>query len=176
MDSIADIEQQLKDLESVIGQVVILADSPTEEETTDVAEEHSTQVAQEKEEGLSLTASPPKNGATCLPISSSFDGDEIDEMGGSRDTWPYAQLRAQDLCDDTQSFCPWKVVVAYPDSFVGNANRPRVGSSAECFDVLFVLTPLGSNLFRQYPELPGVELVRINYKRYTKSVANAGML
>lgn len=28
--------------------------------------------------------------------------------------------------DEAISFCSWKVVLAYPDSFIGKANRPRV--------------------------------------------------
>lgn len=28
--------------------------------------------------------------------------------------------------DETISFCSWKVILAYPDSFIGKANRPRV--------------------------------------------------
>lgn len=38
--------------------------------------------------------------------------------------------------DETISFCSWKVVLAYPDSFIGKANRPRVCAESCCSDIL----------------------------------------
>lgn len=42
---------------------------------------------------------------------------------------------AGEPADEVTSFCSWKVIQAYPDNFIGNANRPRVCRDSICSDL-----------------------------------------
>ncbi len=119
-----DIEARLKELESILGQTVILADQPEEEPECLLKDEKSA-VAQTKE-GESASIKVTLNRATPENASVPSDSDELDEMGNYRDAASFAHLKAQDLSDEDVPFCPWKVIKTYPECFTGKANRPRV--------------------------------------------------
>jgi hypothetical protein len=55
------------------------------------------------------------------------------EMDDSSIVMPldYSKFVVGEPADESISFCSWKVVEAYPDQFIGKANRPRVCS--DCF-------------------------------------------
>lgn len=133
MAAILDIETRLKDLESIIGQCVILGDLPAEEPPS-LPKPERPGVAQKKEGEASSTVVVP---ALVTPEDSSTlpAFEEFDEMGNYRDAAPFAHLKAQDLSDEDVPFCPWKVVKSYPDCYTGRANRPRVSRLLACSSI-----------------------------------------
>lgn len=120
-----EIDAALKSLESIIGQTVFLAERPVEEHA-----EEATRVTHSDDEKTTMSTEPAGESVTSPHPDSSKDVlKPLDETAIIRDTLPYEKLKAQDLSDDGLVFCPWKLVLAYPDNFIGKANRPRVIST-----------------------------------------------
>ncbi|KAJ6785724.1 hypothetical protein PWT90_07098 [Aphanocladium album] len=124
MSTILDIKARLEDLESVIGQCVILTDEPEEEPECLLKKEDSG--VTQKKEGNPSSTEPTMDGATLDDAYTLSPEEEFDEMGNYRDAAPFDHLKAQDLSDEDAPFCPWRVVKSYPDCYTGKANRPRV--------------------------------------------------
>lgn len=121
-----DIEARLKELESILGQTVILAEQPKDVPAC-LPKDDLSGVAQSKEGEASLTEAA-RDRATPQDASALSDSEELDEMGNYRDAAPFAHLKTQDLSHEDTPFCPWKVVKTYAECFTGKTNRPRVTS------------------------------------------------
>ncbi|OAA73937.1 hypothetical protein ISF_00838 [Cordyceps fumosorosea ARSEF 2679] len=121
------IESRLQQLESILGQMVFLADEEENPECLPKDEVATCVVVQkEKEEGKprSSTEASSLVGVTlpgdAPPATSEVDSDEyLIEMARFRD------LKPQDLSDEDLRFCPWKVVKSYADAYTGKGNRER---------------------------------------------------
>lgn len=119
MPASLDIETRLKDLESIIGQAVFLADQPQKEPEC-VPKEDESRVVQRKEGKTSSSTNASIDCVTPLDTPASSGEEEIDDMP------PFSELKIQDLSDEDVAFCPWKLVKGYADYYTGKANRERV--------------------------------------------------
>lgn len=134
MSGILDIEARLKELESILGQTVILVEQP-EDEPACLPNDERSGVAQSRE-GKPSSTEATGDRATPQNAPTLSDSEELDEMGNCRDAAPFAHLKTQDLSHEDRPFCPWKVVKTYAECFTGKANRPRVTSSLVFDEVL----------------------------------------
>ncbi|OAA78272.1 Ribonuclease H-like protein [Akanthomyces lecanii RCEF 1005] len=124
MSGTLDIEARLKELESILGQTVILVEQP-EDEPACLPNDERSGVAQSRE-GKPSSTEAARDRATPQNAPTLSDSEELDEMGNYRDAAPFAHLKTQDLSHEDTPFCPWKVVKTYAECFTGKANRPRV--------------------------------------------------
>lgn len=105
-----------------------------------------------REEELNETASINSEDEFPAVVAPQLGGKDASRYDAGRDTWnsvghsvpekkvPVAKIDDSppvvpldcskfivgEPADESISFCSWKVVLAYPDSFIGKANRPRV--------------------------------------------------
>lgn len=159
MPSSSDMEARLKDLESILGHRVCLLDEPLEQATGPEAIKKSEVVHAQKKEQV-LSASPSADCATQGSESASNALEPDDSMVNNRDTLPFADMKPQDLSNEKVSFCPWKVVLSYPECFTGKANRPRVCDPTSLSIWWHLTFGAGPNLLQRHSHIQRLELVR----------------
>lgn len=123
------VQQRLDAVSKILGQRVSLKDPPEEDQ-----DEPGTSAAADPLQWQRDAAAEPKQDEEAKEKPEQEDGDAPKRFFG-HDAGPRANV--QDVFDDSKlvagepvdasaEFCPWKMVKAYPYTFVGKTNRPHV--------------------------------------------------
>lgn len=127
-----DLAAQLSHLEQILGKTVSLLDpSELAAETPEAPEmgsdyrSSSWETWQTKEDASARTSSPwnqePPAERSLRPPPSLHQGNS-----SANANFDCSSLRVGDTASKDIDFCSWKMILAYPTTFIGKSNKPRV--------------------------------------------------